>query len=209
MDQDGGDLKSYINVLRARKWQALAAMGVIVLAAAVVAALLPPVYRATATIEVEEQGVPSDLVPSTVTTYASQRIQFISNRVMTDEKLGQIVQKFHVYPDLLAEGAMGAAVAKLRRKITLDTVDVAVSNPNGQSSKATIAFMLTYEGETPEITQAVANELAQLFLTENVKIRTQSAVAASSFLADEASRLNRHTQRYGDPHCGLQAKACQ
>ena len=71
MDQDGGDLKSYINVLRARKWQALAAMGMIVLAAAVVAALLPPAYRATATIEVEEQGVPSDLVPSTVTTYAS------------------------------------------------------------------------------------------------------------------------------------------
>jgi succinoglycan biosynthesis transport protein ExoP len=192
MDQDGGDLRSYINVLRARKWQALTAMGVIMLAAAVLALLLPPAYKATATIEVEEQGVPSDLVPSTVTTYAAQRIQFISNRVMTDEKLGQIVQKFHVYPDLLAQGALGAAVAKLRHMITLDTVDVTVSAPNGQSSNATIAFMLTYEGEAPEVTQAVANELAQLFLTENVKIRTQSAVVASSFLADEANRLRAH-----------------
>jgi succinoglycan biosynthesis transport protein ExoP len=192
MDRDGSDLKSYINVLRARKRQVLGAMGVLALLAGAVAILVPPAYRATATIVVEEQGVPADLVPSTVTTYASQRIQLISRQVMTDAKLAQVVQKFHVYPALQQEGALDEAVEKLRAKITLEILDTDVTDPkSGRSGKATIAFTLTYKGETPEVTQAVTNELANLFLTENVKMRTQSAVAASSFLAEEANRLHR------------------
>ena len=81
MEEQTKDLKDYFSILRRRKKQILTTVGVLLLASVLVAFLLPPVYRSTATILIEEQEIPPELVRSTITSYADQRLQVISQQV--------------------------------------------------------------------------------------------------------------------------------
>ena len=76
-------LSDYLAILRRRKRQVLGTAGVVFLISGILAFVIPPVYRSTATILIEQQEVPSDLVPSTVTGYAYQRLQIIQQLVLT------------------------------------------------------------------------------------------------------------------------------
>lgn len=97
MTEEKTDLHAYVSVLRRRKNYFLLPMLAILLMGAGVAFLLPPIYRSTATILIEQQEVPEALVPSTETSYVTQRIQLISRRVMTAATLRAIVEKFDLY----------------------------------------------------------------------------------------------------------------
>ena len=68
--------------------------------AAVVAVifLIPPTYQSAATILVQAQQIPADLVRSTVTASALERVQIIQQRVMTRENLLRITDKYKLYP---------------------------------------------------------------------------------------------------------------
>jgi succinoglycan biosynthesis transport protein ExoP len=66
-----------------------------------------------------------------------------------------------------------------------------VVNPRtGRSGEVTSAFDLSFDSESPEAAQKVAERLAGLFLKENRESRTSQAEDTSSFLAAEAQRLN-------------------
>ena len=61
-----------------------AAVGVII--TMLLTLLLPARYQSNATILIEQQELPADFVRSTVTSFADQRVQVISQRVMTDRR---------------------------------------------------------------------------------------------------------------------------
>jgi hypothetical protein len=63
----------------------------------VIAIALPSMYRSSATILVQEQEVPPDLVRSTITSFADERIQVISQQVMTRAVLLKLVDKYGLY----------------------------------------------------------------------------------------------------------------
>ena len=56
---------------------------------------LPAIYESTGTILIEEQNVPEDLVRSAITSYADERIQVISQRVMSTDNLVGLVQTYY------------------------------------------------------------------------------------------------------------------
>src|SRR3974390_3502207 len=59
--------------------------GTALLTAVLLALLWPPTYRSTATILIEQQEIPQDLVRSTISSYADQRIQVISQRELISQ----------------------------------------------------------------------------------------------------------------------------
>jgi hypothetical protein len=63
-----------------------------------VAIALPAIYRSTAVILVEEQAIPQEFIKSTITSFADERIQVISQRVLTRTTLLQLVEKYDLYP---------------------------------------------------------------------------------------------------------------
>src|SRR5271169_3794701 len=64
------------------------------------AVFLPPTYRAGATILIEQQEIPQDLVRSAISSFADQRIQVISQRVMTTQNLMSLIERYNLYPDI-------------------------------------------------------------------------------------------------------------
>ena len=67
-------LQDYVAMFHRRRTLIILTGGVLLALSLVVAFLWPPVYKSMATILIEEQEIPSELVHSTITSYADQRI---------------------------------------------------------------------------------------------------------------------------------------
>lgn len=186
------NLQDYLAAFKRRRAQIAAIFVVIFGIGAIVALAWPPTYRSAATILIEEQQIPAELVQSTVTSYASQRIQTISQRVMTRNNLMDIITKFNLYVDERKNETTEEVLSRMRDDIKLDMISADVVDPRtGRPTAATIAFALAFQGENPEQVQKVANELTTLYLQENIKTRASKAQETLSFLSEEADRLNR------------------
>ena len=75
-------LVDYLAIVKRRRAQLWIGFAAVFVPALLIALLWPPLYRSTGTILIEQQQVPQDLVPSTITSFAAERIQLIKQRVM-------------------------------------------------------------------------------------------------------------------------------
>ena len=190
MEQPKKDLRDVLGIVRRRKWAMSLVALAISLAGVALAFLLPPSYRSTATILIEEQEIPSDIVRSAITSYADQRIETIKQQVMTRSTLWRIIEHYGLYLSMRQDSPTEDVLERFTKDIRVDVINAKVIDKRTQSpSQATIAFTLTYEGESPDITQKVANELTSLFLGENLKTRERHAEETTSFLKRESEQL--------------------
>lgn len=159
--------------------------------------LIPASYQSKSTILIEQQEIPQELVRSTVTSYADQRIETITQRVMTSSNLWKIVEKYDLYIDERRRETREYIINEMREEaIQRNVISAEVVDPrSGRPTEATIAFQLSFEYESPMLAQRVTNELTTLFLSENLKTRTQMAEQASSFLTSEAEKLDATVAR--------------
>lgn len=193
MNDQSKSIGDYLATLRRRKKQIVAIAAAIMVVVTLVAFLLPPSYRSTATILIEEQEIPPELIRSTVTSFADQRIQVISQRVMTRANLMQIIEKYGLYQGERRRLTNEEVLERMRKDIKLNLVNADVIDPrSGQPTRAAIAFTLSYDGQTPDSAQKTAGELTSLYLRENLKTREQSAKETSMFLTEEADSLGAH-----------------
>jgi protein tyrosine kinase modulator len=153
------------------------------------AVLIPPTYRSGATILIEQQEIPQDLVRSAISSFADQRIQVISQRVMTTQNLLVLIDRYHLYPDVRLTKPREVLMQRMREDIAMKMISADVIDPrSGHPTQATIAFSVSYQNQSPELALKVANDLTTLYLNENLTSRTQLAEQTTAFFAEEASR---------------------
>lgn len=187
------DLK---RIIRQRRKVLLVAFAVFFALVLLVALLLPPVYRSSATVLIEQQEIPQDLVRSTVTSFADQRIQVLIQRAMTFSRLSEIIKKHGLYKDMTDREPLEKVVEKMREDISHKMISADVVDPrSGRPVQATIAFSIAYFNQNPVTAQNVANELVSIFLEENLKNRSDMAEQAEQFLESEMKRLGEETRR--------------
>lgn len=148
--------------------------------------LLPAKYTAQGTILVESQQIPTELVRSTINTYAQERIQTIRQRVMTRNRLLEVADDFNLFPK-----SMGLSESE-RVGLMRDGLDVQLITSNSSRNAnrdGTIAFKVSYTDRDPDKAYLVANRFMTLFLDEDVRARTAGASNTTEFFVQEASRL--------------------
>jgi uncharacterized protein involved in exopolysaccharide biosynthesis len=196
---DGEGLFGNINLLhtlRRRKWIGLAVGFVGICGAVAIALMWPPIYQSTATILIEEPDVPRDLVKSTVSTYADQRLQVIEQRVMTNQNLSDIIDRFGLFAGALATTPRSELINSLRNKIDLEVLsaDFVSSKQRNDQPQATIAFTVSFVDQDPRVAQQVASRITDLYLAENVQTRTEKAAGTTDFLTQQLVRLSQDVQ---------------
>jgi len=192
MEEQEKNIQDYVITVRKRKTAILSIFSVIVFITVSVAFLLPAVYKSSSTILIEQQEIPPELVMSTVTSYAAERIQTIQARVMSRTNLLKIIDKFKLYEDERRFKTTEEIVGRMQDDVSLDIISAEVVDPRtGRPSSATIAFTLAYKGESPAVVQRVANELTSLYLNENLTSRAEKASETSIFFKEEAERLGK------------------
>lgn len=183
----------YMKIAKRRKWSFLLPFLLVVTMAVAVALLLPPKYRSSATILIEEQEIPADFVTATVTSFAEQRLQQINQRIMSTTKLLEIIERFDLYKKMRDKRTTEEVIEQMREDVRLDPISTEVMDRRtGRATVATIAFSLSYEGkDSPDAVQHVANRLVSLFLQENLEVRERQTAEASQFLEDETQRVRK------------------
>jgi uncharacterized protein involved in exopolysaccharide biosynthesis len=208
MDAHAKDLYYYLALLRRRKTMILTVAASLLATSAAVAFLLPAVYRSTATILIEEQEIPPDLVRSAIATYADQRIETIKQQVLSHSTLWRIVEQYDLYKDLRKRSPTEEVLTRFAKDIQIEVMNVKVIDKRTQNpTQATIAFTLAYDGESAQLAQKVANELTSLFLGENLKTRERHAQETTAFLKRESENLSHHIQELEQKLSGVKQRA--
>ncbi len=198
----------YLALLRRRRRMILSVGAVLLAASAALAFFLPAVYRSTATILIEEQEIPPDLVRSAIATYADQRIETIKQQVLSRSTLWRIVEQYDLYKTLRKRSPTEDVLNRFTKDIQIEVMNVKVIDRRTQNpTQATIAFTLAYDGESPELAQKVANELTSLFLGENLKTRERHAQETTAFLKRESENLSKHIQELEEKIAGVKQRA--
>jgi succinoglycan biosynthesis transport protein ExoP len=159
------------------------------------ALLLPATYRSSATILIEQQEIPQELVRSVITSFADQRVQVISQRVMTTQNLLELIGRYNLYPDLRDRVPREVLLGKMRADIGMHMISADVIDPrSGRPTQATIAFSVSYQSRSPDLALKVANELTSLYLNENIESRTKLGQQTEAFFGEEAGRQAAHIE---------------
>jgi uncharacterized protein involved in exopolysaccharide biosynthesis len=190
---EGRRLGDYLGIVRRRRRLLLGVLLLLLALSTAVTVLLPAVYRSTATILIKEQEIPQEMVRSTVTSFADERIQVISQQVMTRATLLELVDRYGLYGKARERETSEEIIDRMRRDIRLTPISAEVTDRRtGSPVRSTIAFTLSYDSEVAANAQKIANDLTTLFLNENIKNRQQKAAETTSFLEEELARVSQH-----------------
>src|SRR5208337_1079196 len=171
--------------LRRRGWFLWPLISLLLLTA-IISVVLPNIYKSTATVLILNQQIPSALVPSTVTTYAQERIQSITQEVTSRSKILKMTEKYNLLPDKAKKLTTEDLVDEIRKRISFQTINAEI-NKESQSQPVllTIAFSISYEDEDPGKAQAVTNEIVSFYLAKNLESREKVARGTTEFLTEQ------------------------
>lgn len=203
------DVRDYLAIFSKRKQYFLIPFFSLFIFVSAVAFLLPSIYESSSTILIENQQIPEDFVRSTVTGFADERIQSLTQQILSRSRLWEIVQQFHLYAEMQEKYTREEILEKMRENIKLDTISAEIAG-QGQGPKKrpgtarppgqgiTIAFSISYRGKSPDTVQKVAGTLASLYLEQNLKIREAQAKTTTQFLEAESRELKERIRALGD-----------
>jgi polysaccharide chain length determinant protein (PEP-CTERM system associated) len=180
-DTEGAPKGAGIDRIRAvwnrRKWLAIIVFVIPLTGVVSLVMALPNVYRSTASVLVERQQLPEDLVRATVNSEVEIRLRTLSAEILSRSRLEALVGRFSLYPELAGGASAEEAVGRMRRDISLQ-----LTSTDRNSGGATIAFALRYMGRDPETVALVTNALASFYVEENLKVRERLAAGTTEFL---------------------------
>jgi uncharacterized protein involved in exopolysaccharide biosynthesis len=197
MEEEVKGLRDYLEIFWRRKYWIILPAIVLMAITVVVTYSLPATYKSEGLILIESQEIPEDLIRTTVTSYADQRIEVIKQRLMTTTSVMQIVNKYNLYSDERKKTPTTAPIVALfKENVSVDIVQANVTDPvSGRAKSASIAFKVSFMDKSPQVAQQVANELVTEFLNENVRTRTDRAEDTTQFLKLEGDRLQKEVQQ--------------
>ena len=155
---------------------------------------LPAIYRSEATILIEGQEVPEELVQTTVTGYIEERLQSITQVILNRQNLTSIIERYDLYADLRGKESAEKILETMRADISMLPIQTEVSDNRGRPSTATIAFKLGYEGQNPQKVLSTTETLVSLFLEENLRKRREKTKTATDFLESRLAALKSDVQ---------------
>lgn len=197
MEEETKSLGDYFDILRRRKYWIVFPAILLMMATTYVVLTMPATYLSKGVILIESQDIPQDLVQTTVTSFADQRIEMIRQRLMTTNRIMEIAEKHNLYPALRENSAATAPIVRMfSENVNVEIVQANVTDPaSGRTQRASIAFEVSFMNESPQKAQRVADQLVTEFLSENIKQRTDRAQETADFLRLEGDRMQKEVQK--------------
>jgi polysaccharide chain length determinant protein (PEP-CTERM system associated) len=144
---------------------------------------LPPTYESEALILVEHQKVPENYVASNVSVDLQDRLQSMTQQILSRTRLQTTIDRFHLYPSHKGLAGLTQAsdpIEQMRKDIKIDLV-------RSPGRAELTAFKIQYSAGSPELAQQVNSELTSLFIDENLKAQEQQSESTTGFLNTELS----------------------
>jgi polysaccharide biosynthesis transport protein len=179
----GFNLDHYLGVVRRRHLQfsiPLFVGWVLVWAASWV---LPPRYQSSTLILVEQPTMPKDYVTPNVNDDLQERMQSITQQILSRTRLLHIIDQFNLYGGEHAERSPDEKVERMRKDIDIELVR--------DARNQITAFNVSYSSGSAHVAQQVTSELTNLFINENLESRQQQSEGTTQFLEDQLENARK------------------
>jgi succinoglycan biosynthesis transport protein ExoP len=187
--QVGRSLDEYWGIITRRRWCILLPAFACWVIAWAGSWVVPSTFQSEALILVEQQKVPEQYVVPNVTVNLQDRLQSMTEQILSRTRLQATINRFHLYGTRRRWDFTQAAdpVDQMRKDIKIDLVEA----PDRPGQLA--AFKIRYSASSPQLAQQVNSELTTLFIDENLETQQQLSESTTAFLesqlADASTKL--------------------
>jgi polysaccharide biosynthesis transport protein len=140
--------------------------------------VLPVRYKSGTLILVEQPTMPKNYVVPNVTDDLQNRLQSITQQILSRTRLLLIIDKLHLYGDGHRQLSQDEKVELMRKDIDIELV----RDAHGDQITA---FKIYFSAHDPHIAQLVTSELTDLFINENLKVRQQQSEDTTRFIGSQ------------------------
>jgi uncharacterized protein involved in exopolysaccharide biosynthesis len=159
--------------------------------------LFTPKYTSQSTVLVEGQKVPDTLVQSVITADFIQRIQTLSQQVLSPTRLRPVIQSLNLAkPDDEAK-----LISEIQQNMTVEPVitsmsaaaqaDVSAAKKEASATEPVPGFNVNYTDSDPVRSQKICNALTSLIVDENLRARAEVVQGITEFLNRELEKAKR------------------
>lgn len=139
--------------------------------------VLPPRYKSATLILVEQPTMPKDYVTPNVSDDFQQRLQSITQQILSRTRLLQIIQDKRLYGDSRTRLTADEQVELMRKDIEIELV----RDPQNRVN----AFNVYYTARDPKAAQQVTSQLTDFFINENLEVRQKQSEDTTKFLESQ------------------------
>jgi polysaccharide biosynthesis transport protein len=177
------DIADYLDIFNRRKWWIILPAIAIAVSVSLVSMKLPKFYRSTTLILVDPQKIPADYVKQTVSSDVTDRLQTLSQEILSRTRLQKIIDQFGLYKDQDGRMSKEDIIEMMSKDIKIDVV-----TEENSRTKSSAAFKISYTGKDPALVQQVTRQIASLFIEENLKVRQGQAEGTDAFISSELNK---------------------
>ncbi len=145
--------------------------------------VLPARYKSGTLILVEQPSMPKDYVLPNIADNLQERIQSISEQILSRSRLLHIIDELHLYAGDRPRLSPDEVVDQMRKDIAIELVR--------SEDKHINAFNVYYTAHDPHIAQQVTTELTNLFINENLEAREQESEGNTRFLENQLDAVRQ------------------
>ncbi len=189
-DTPGGSSSWFFNHLPAILWQRrywmIGATLLLSIAGLAAAYLLPTMYRSQATLLVQSQDLPTNVVDAPTSGVIEQRIAKIRERVLSRGDLVALIEQNDLYASDRRKQPLSKVIDKMRESTTVGALAGDIGQGSGQN---TIAVNMSFDYPDAGKAQAVLQSYVSNFLRMDSEQVEQQAGVTVRFLQDQATKL--------------------
>lgn len=174
------DLREYQRFVCRRYWPFLLPCFVVWLAAVVASHVIPAMYKSGTLILVEEPTVPQQYVVSNVSGELQNRLDSITQQILSRTRLLHIIEKLNLYVKERPSLTQDDLIEKMRKDISIELVRAPGRNQ-------LTSFNIYFSARSPHVARDVTSELTNLFISENIEVRQQQSESTTKFLESQLS----------------------
>jgi succinoglycan biosynthesis transport protein ExoP len=184
-NKSSGSITDYLAVLKRNGHAVFLSSLLFAILGTIVVFLLPNIYHATTTILVDPQKIPERYVASTVTSDPNARLNTLTQQVLSDSRLQEIIDKDNLYAEMRNKKSREEVLDYMRQQTTIEL------KQSPQPEQGLSSFSISYEDRDRFLVAKIANDLALSFIEWNLRVRQQQALGTTQFLSSELEEARK------------------
>lgn len=195
------DFQQLVAIVRRHRWHFLLPFFAGWLVVWAVSWVLPSIYRSGTLILVEQPAVPEKYVVSNIDADIQRQLDSITQQILSRTRLLHIIDGLNLYAEDRQHKSPDDLVEEMRKDIDIELV-------RGDDKKLS-SFNIYYTNRDPQMAQRATNELARLFITENMEQRQERSENTTKFLEDQLAQARdslaqqeERVREFKDKHIG-------
>jgi polysaccharide chain length determinant protein (PEP-CTERM system associated) len=180
------DVEDYIDILRRHRGWIFGPFLLILVVSVVGVYLWPDSYVSQATVKVQPQQVPENMVQSAVNQAMTDRISSMSQTILSRATLTTIINSFGLYTRERKSMPIEDVIEDMKKQIQI----LPVSNVGG-AGRPVPAFVIQYSYENRYLAQKVVQDLETRFIDENIRSRGNATFLTAQFMKDESDQAKK------------------